>query len=74
MRKISVRSRSCVSMSRIAIRSFLESAGGEKVLADIMGMPPEDRVDPVCDLLQAWVGGMHSAGKTPSPYADTCPP
>jgi len=47
MRKISVRSRSYVSMSRIAIGSFLKSAGGELVLADIMGMPPEDRVDPV---------------------------
>jgi len=37
MRKISVRSRSYVDMSRVAIGSFLKSAGGEGEIAGIAG-------------------------------------
>jgi len=44
MKKISVMSRSYVNMSKIAIGSFLKSAGGEPAIADMMGLPPEDRV------------------------------
>jgi len=65
MRKISVRSRSYVDMSRVAIGSFLKSAGGEGEIAGIAGLPPEDSVEPVCDIIQDWVNGMHSAGKAP---------